>query len=111
MPDLPIVHHPHYVAPLPLGHRFPMAKFGLLYRMLLAQGIADQQQVYCPKEPPLDWLSLVHNVDSSQSYCQGTLPEKAQRRIGLPWSPELVMRTKLAVGGTILTATLALQYG
>ena len=88
-----------------------MPKFGLLYRMLLEQGIADVQQVHCPEEPSLDGLALVHQPDYIQAYCQGTLPEKAQRRIGLPWSRDLVMRTKLAVGGTMLTAKLALQYG
>lgn len=36
---------------------------------------------------------------------------KAQRRIGLPWSPALVNRTCVAVGGTILTAKLALSHG
>ncbi|MGF1515069.1 MAG: histone deacetylase [Elainellaceae cyanobacterium] len=111
MPDLPIVHHPHYVAPLPLGHRFPMPKFGLLYRMLLDQGVADAGQVHCPEAPPEAWLQLVHETSYIQGYCQGTLPHKMQRRIGLPWSPELVERTKLAVGGTILTAKLALERG
>ncbi|MHC5820605.1 MAG: histone deacetylase family protein, partial [Nostoc sp.] len=36
---------------------------------------------------------------------------KAQRRIGLPWSPALANRTCVAVGGTILTAKLALSQG
>ncbi|NEO25995.1 MAG: histone deacetylase, partial [Kamptonema sp. SIO4C4] len=45
------------------------------------------------------------------AYCNGTLDPKAQRRIGLPWSPGLVTRTCTAVGGTILAAKLALDYG
>jgi acetoin utilization deacetylase AcuC-like enzyme len=45
------------------------------------------------------------------AYCQGSLDAKAQRRIGLPWSPNLVRRTCTAVGGTILTAKLALNQG
>ncbi|MGF1536858.1 MAG: histone deacetylase [Elainellaceae cyanobacterium] len=111
MTDLPIIHHPHYVAPLPLGHRFPMPKFGLLYRLLLEQGVADPQQVHCPEAPPVEWFQLVHDAGYIQGYCEGTLLPKVQRRIGLPWSPELVMRTNLAVGGTILTAKLALAHG
>jgi acetoin utilization deacetylase AcuC-like enzyme len=39
------------------------------------------------------------------------LDEKSLRRIGLPWSPALVDRTCVAVGGTILTAQLALECG
>ncbi len=88
-----------------------MPKFGLLYRLLLKQGVADSHQVYSPDEPSTDWLQLVHRASYIHDYCQGTLPPKAQRRIGLPWSPELVTRTKLAVGGTILTAKLALEHG
>ena len=40
---------------------------------------------------------------------QLTRPE--QRRIGLPATSALVQRTWLAVGGTLLTARLALRYG
>ncbi len=35
-----------------------------------------------------------------QAYCEGSLEAKLQRRIGPPWSPELVRRTCRAVGGT-----------
>ena len=109
--DLPIVYHPDYVAPLPEGHRFPMPKFRKLYEMLLADRVAHSTQFYSPVRPPEDWIELVHTPEYVQAYCQGTLDAKAQRRIGLPWSPELANRTCVAVGGTILTARLALTYG
>lgn len=109
--DLPLVYHPNYVAPLPPGHRFPMAKFGLLYELLLAEGVANAHQFHQPQLPPLDWIERVHHPDYVRAYCQGTLDPKAQRRIGLPWSPALVNRTCIAVGGTILTAKLALSHG
>ncbi|MEB3358439.1 MAG: histone deacetylase [Synechococcales bacterium] len=108
---LPLVHHPNYVAPLPPGHRFPMAKFGKLYERLLRDGVAQEAQFRCPQASPQAWLELVHTSTYVDAYCQGTLEPKAQRRIGLPWSPELVTRTCVAVGGTILTAQLALQHG
>ncbi len=108
---LPVVYHPDYVVPLPEGHRFPMAKFGLLYEYLLAEAIAQPETVYQPELPPRQWLELVHEPDYVRDYCDGTLSTKAQRRIGLPWSPQLVRRTCTAVGGTILTAQLALQRG
>jgi acetoin utilization deacetylase AcuC-like enzyme len=108
---LPIVYHPDYVAPLPEGHRFPMAKFRLLYERLLADGIADISQFHAPERSPQTWLELVHTSEYVQAYCDGTLDAKAQRRIGLPWSPALVNRTCVAVGGSVLTAKLALQYG
>jgi acetoin utilization deacetylase AcuC-like enzyme len=109
--NLPIVYHPGYVAPLPEGHRFPMPKFGKLYELLLRDGVAKPEQFYIPKRPPQEWLELVHTPEYIQAYCDGTLDPKAQRRIGLPWNPALVNRTCTAVGGTILTAQLALKHG
>lgn len=109
--DLPIVYHPNYVAPLPAGHRFPMAKFGLLYETLLADRVAHLSQFHAPELPDPGLIKLVHTPEYVQDYCEGTLDAKAQRRIGLPWSLALVNRTCIAVGGTILTARLALECG
>lgn len=109
--DLPIVYHPDYVAPLPEGHRFPMPKFRQLYELLLSDRVAYPEQFHTPKRPPQASIELVHTPEYVQAYCEGTLDAKAQRRIGLPWSPALVNRTCVAVGGTILTAQLALSHG
>ncbi len=109
--DLPLVYHSDYVAPLPVGHRFPMPKFRQLYELLLADGVARPAQFYTPRRSPSEWISLVHTSEYVQAYCDGTLDAKAQRRIGLPWSEALVNRTCVAVGGTILTAQLALAHG
>lgn len=108
---LPIVYHPDYVAPLPDGHRFPMPKFGLLYQMLLADGLAHREQFHAPTLPSREAIALVHTPEYVRAYCEGTVDVKAQRRIGLPWSPALAHRTCMAVGGTILTAQLALRHG
>ncbi|ASC71863.1 Acetoin utilization protein AcuC [Halomicronema hongdechloris C2206] len=88
-----------------------MAKFGGLYHHLLQERVIEPTQVYQPGAPPLEWLTLVHGVGYVTAYCQGHLEAKAQRRIGLPWSPDLVQRTCAVVGGTILTAKLALRHG
>lgn len=109
--ELPLVYHPGYVAPLPIGHRFPMQKFSQLHDLLLTDGVVYARQFHTPVPPPIDWLELVHTPDYIRQYCQGLLEPRAQRRIGLPWSPALVDRTCLAVGGTILTAQLALEHG
>lgn len=109
--DLPIVYHSDYGAPLPEGHRFPMQKFQQLYELLLRQQIISFDQIQTPDLPPLAWIEQVHAPEYVQGYCQGTLDPKAQRRIGLPWSQALARRTCRAVGGTILTAKLALAQG
>jgi len=109
--DLPFVYHPDYVVPLPDEHRFPMQKFRLLQELLIADGVAEISQFHTPDRPPTEWIELVHTPEYVQAYCTGTLDDKAQRRIGLPWSMALVNRTCVAVSGTVLTAKLALEYG
>ncbi|MDM9381175.1 histone deacetylase [Chlorogloeopsis sp. ULAP01] len=109
--DLPLVYHPDYIAPLPKGHRFPMPKFRQLYELLLKDGVASPHQFRIPLCPEQELIELIHTPEYVQAYCDGTLTPKAQRRIGLPWSPLLVNRTCVAVGGTILTAQLALSHG
>jgi acetoin utilization deacetylase AcuC-like enzyme len=109
--DLPLVYHPDYVVPLPPGHRFPMQKFSQIYNLLLADDVAHSSQFHLPESAPPEWIELVHLPEYVRDYCEGTLDAKAQRRIGLPWSPALVKRTCTAVGGTILTAQLAIAEG
>ncbi|MGD1912211.1 MAG: histone deacetylase [Rivularia sp. (in: cyanobacteria)] len=109
--NFPIIYHPDYVTPLPDAHRFPMPKFRLLYELLLSDGVADVEQFHAPKRPNQETIELVHTTDFVEGYLKGTLDAKAQRRIGLPWSPQVVNRTCTAVGGTILAAKLALTHG
>jgi len=109
--DLPLVYHSNYVAPIANTNRFPMEKFRLLYEMLLMDEVARPEQFFRPELPDLEAIALVHDREYVDAYWQGTLDPKAQRRIGLPWSPELAYRTRIAVGGTLLTARLALAHG
>lgn len=108
---LPIVYHPDFVTPLPADHRFPMPKFGKVYEYLLRDGIATLDQFHIPEIATVAQLQLVHDPAYVTAYLTGTLDTRAMRRIGFPWSSALVTRTCTAVGGTILTATLALEQG
>lgn len=109
--SLPLVYHPDYVAPLPEGHRFPMPKFGKVYEHLIQDGIATLDQFHIPERATVEELVLAHTPAYVEAYHNGTLDMRAMRRIGFPWSPALVTRTCTAVGGTILTAELALAHG
>ncbi|ESA34795.1 histone deacetylase [Leptolyngbya sp. Heron Island J] len=88
-----------------------MPKFKMLRDLLVRDGVIREDQIYQPGRPPQAWLELVHKSSYVEAYCEGKLDAKAQRRIGLPWSEGLVRRTCTAVGGTILTAKLALNQG
>ncbi len=106
-----LVYHPAYSVPLPEGHRFPMAKFRLLLEVLLRQGLARPGRIHRPLPAPRRWLERVHLRRYHEALAQGTLTAAEVRRLGLPPSPALVRRSWLAVGGTVLTARLAMEEG
>ena len=108
---LPLVYHPDYSFPFPGEHRFPMEKFSLLHQHLRNTGIARRENEYRPGKAKAALLSQVHCPDYVAAIISGTLDEKAQRRMGLPWSEGLVRRTCIAPMGTLLTAQLALTHG
>jgi acetoin utilization deacetylase AcuC-like enzyme len=88
-----------------------MAKFRLLHQLLLEQGLAREEQFVPPLPAPRRWLELVHEPRYHQAFARGELSHQEQRRIGLPATTPLVQRTWLAVGGTVLTARLAVEHG
>ena len=109
--SLPIVYHPNYVVPLPEGHRFPMEKFRHVYALLLQDGVISLDQVHMPEIATAVDIQTVHDKAFVSAYLKGSIAPEAMRKIGLPWSQSLVTRTCTAVGGTLLTAELALQMG
>ena len=107
----PLVYHPAYSAPLPSGHRFPMEKFRLLLDRLRQLELAPEERLHQPLPAPRRWLEMVHERAYHEDFARGRLSPAAVRRIGLPASRPLVRRSWLAVGGTVLTARLALRHG
>ncbi|MFO7726518.1 MAG: histone deacetylase [Oceanipulchritudo sp.] len=108
---IPFVHHPDYHCRLPPGHRFPMGKFKALHAYLLRKGIAGRDD-FCRPGPLKDEVLLrTHQPPYVQAFRNNQIEPRAFRRIGLPWSADLVRRTHIAVSGTLLTARLALRHG
>jgi len=103
--------HPDYVVDLPPGHAFPMRKFVELRDILLAEGLARPDRVMEPPEAPWELLALAHGAGYLGALRDGTLDAAAIRRLGLPWSPALVRRSRRATMGTLLAARAALEEG
>ena len=100
-----------FVLPLPEGHKFPMAKYSGLRERILAENILRPGDLH--EAPAADWddLRLVHTTAYVDAVATGTLPREVQRRIGFPWSPEMVERSRRSVGATIAAAHAALDEG
>jgi acetoin utilization deacetylase AcuC-like enzyme len=100
-----------FVLPLPEGHRFPMAKYSGLRQRLLDEQIVPPADL--SEAPRASWedLRLVHTPEYTTAVEHGTLSPDVQRRIGFPWSPEMVERARRSVGATIAAARSGLEEG
>ncbi len=103
--------HVDYEIPLPDGHPFPMRKFSALRDILLAEGLVRPVDLIEPDE--IDWadLRMVHDDAYLDALRTGGLTPAEDRRLGLPWSPALVRRSRLAAQGTVMAAWHALEDG
>ena len=100
-----------YQAPMPADHIFPMGKFRGLHRYLTQHRILDDTQVVPPNPVDGSLLRAVHTKHYCSAILDGKLSKKEERRLGLPWSPGLALRSVLAVQGTINAALMALEDG
>ncbi len=100
----------HFTYPLPAGHRFPAAKYPLL-RQRVAAELAPPCELLEPEAASDAQLRRVHDAAYLSRVVNGTLNDKEVRRIGLPWSPELVERCRRSVGGSIAACRAALADG
>ena len=108
---LPLIYHEDYSPEFPAEHRFPMDKFRLLHDHLIDSGLTTDQALLRPDICPNDILALAHDRSYIERYMNGDLSREDQRRLGLPWSEALARRTVRAVGGSLLSAEMALQHG
>lgn len=100
-----------FALPLPEGHRFPLPKYALLRQHLLQLGLIPENNLRIAPAATDDQLLRVHTQEYLDKVKQGWLSAQEIRRIGLPWSPELVLRARHSVGGTIAACRTALEDG
>ncbi|RMF08954.1 MAG: histone deacetylase [Alphaproteobacteria bacterium] len=109
--SFPVVFHPDYVVPMPQGHRFPMDKFRRYVDHLLSEGVIPPERIVTPVEAPEHWLELAHDPAYVMAVRQCRVPDALVRQIGFPVNAATARRARLAVGGTVLAASLALDTG
>ena len=106
-----VSYHDGYVVPLPERHPFPMAKFAVLRDLLVSEGVIAEADIVAPREAEWADLLLVHTQRYLDALAGGALTTAEERRMGLPWSPALVRRSRLAVQGTLSACWMALHDG
>jgi acetoin utilization deacetylase AcuC-like enzyme len=98
----------HYPIPLPAGHKFPAGKYDLVCELIRAKGVFD----LCPAPlADVDEILAAHDPGYVQAILDGTVEPGIMRRIGFPWSPQLVARSLASVGGTVVAARDAMACG
>ncbi len=98
----------HYVLPLPASHRFPMRKYAAL-RERVTQFAPALMRV--PDAATDVELARAHYPVYIAAVTEGTLDARAMRRIGFPWSPAMVERSRRSAGATIAACRSALATG
>ncbi|MCI0713035.1 MAG: histone deacetylase [Chloroflexi bacterium] len=101
----------HFVLPLPDDHRFPMLKYSSLRERVAQSGLIAPDNLYVPDGATDEQLTLVHTPGYLDKVKHGGLSTQEIRRIGFPWSSQLVERSRRSVGGTISAARTALEMG
>lgn len=106
-----IFYHDHFVLPLPENHRFPMRKYSLVRQRIVDQKLVPQACLQVPEPASDEQLELAHARSYVRRVSAGELTRHEVRRIGFPWSPQLVERSRRSVGSTIGAGRAALRDG
>jgi len=101
--------HDRVEIPLPPGHRFPAGKYRLT-REAVARKLPG---IRLEQAPATSWddLAEVHDPVYVRRVRFGQLDRNEVAALGLPWSPELVLRARHSSGATVAAAEAALEDG
>lgn len=101
----------HFVLPLPEGHRFPMEKYSMLREALAASGDFAPDDFRVPEAASDEEILRAHSADYLRRVVTGELDAAEQRRIGFPWTPQMVERSRRSAGATLAACRSALAEG
>ena len=93
---------------LPAEHRFPMPKYRMLRDLLAADG---RFEFIAAPLASAEIVQLAHDSEYVGRFLAGSLSAQEMRRIGFPWSEQLVRRTMASVGGTLSATEEAVSTG
>jgi acetoin utilization deacetylase AcuC-like enzyme len=94
---------------LPDKHSFPITKYSLLRKQIIDSNLVAPQDLCIPHRATDAEITRAHDPDYLRRLYNGQLTDKEVRRMGLPWSPELVERARRSAGATIEACFAALN--
>jgi len=97
--------------PLPENHSFPKDKYYLLRKRILERSDRRLIDLQIPEPASREAILRVHDAEYVRRLFEGNLTDKEIRRVGLPWSLQIVRRTLYSVGATIAACRAALSEG
>src|SRR5437868_224064 len=100
-----------YVIDLPAHHTFPIKKYELIRNKLISEGTLSLADLIEPPPAVDEDILLVHTFDYVNRMKHRDLTDREIRRLGLPWSPKLVLRSRTSVAGTVISARNAMNDG
>lgn len=97
---------------LPIGnHVFPAEKYRRVHDRLIATGVADPTDFIEPQPATDQDILLVHKPEYVEKLRKGTLSQREEMEMEIPFSRELADAFWLAAGGSILAARQSLADG
>jgi len=88
-----------------------MEKYALLRERVLNEGIIIADQLHIPEPASITELARAHDPAYIERVLNGQLTSAELRRIGFPWSPQMVERSRRSAGATIAACRTALSEG
>jgi acetoin utilization deacetylase AcuC-like enzyme len=100
-----------FIFAYPTQHRIPMAKYRLLRERIIREGILPQDNLLIPDAATDIQILRCHSAEYLERVKYGTLSRQEITRIGIPWSLELVERSRRSAGATLQAARTAIKEG
>ena len=106
-----IFYHDTFPIPLPENHSFPKDKYFYLRKKISERFDDTLVDLRIPEPVSKEAILRAHDAEYIHRFIEGRLTEKEIRRVGLPWSPQIVTRAQYSTGATIAACRAALSEG
>ena len=105
-------YHPLYTDGIHPEARFPRDRYQRLLDRFETTGASQAMHITQPQPVDTSLLLLAHDADYVDRFLAGELSEKEEKRIGLtPWTPAMIERTLVLMGGAVEATEHAVQTG